>query len=124
MQRKIEFYSLDMIISVGYRVNSKRCIVKNLYQTFDRKELYPTLESKAAHLLYLTIKDYPFVDGNKRIGSFLFVYFLDRNRALHKKTGEPKINDNALTALAFLIAASDPKEKAILIKIILNLLAD
>lgn len=108
------------------RVASKNVesIVRSLYQTFGRKELYPTLESKAAHLLYLTIKDHPFVDGNKRIGAFLFVYFLDKNRALHKKTGEPKINDNALTALAFLIAASDPKEKDILIKIILNLLAD
>lgn len=63
-------------------------------------------------------------DGNKRIGSFLFIYFLDRNRALHKKTGESKINDNALTALAFLIAASNPKEKDIFIKIIQNLLAD
>jgi len=99
-------------------------IVRNLYQTFDGKELYPTLEFKAAHLLYLTIKDHPFVDGNKRIGSFLFVCFLYRNRALHKKTDEPKINDNALTALAFLIATSNPKEKDILIKIILNLLAD
>ena len=97
-------------------------IVKNLYQTFDRKELYKTIEEKAAHLLYLTVKDHPFVDGNKRIGSFLFVYFLDKNNYLHRENGEKKINDNALVALALLIAESDPKEKDILIKIITNLI--
>jgi len=74
--------------------------------------------------LYLTIKDHPFSDGNKRIGSFLFVYFLDKNNYLYKKSGEKKINDNALTALALLIAESNPKEKDVLIKIIINLLND
>ncbi len=99
-------------------------IVKNLYQTFGGKELYKTLEEKAAHLLYFTIKDHPFFDGNKRTGSFLFVYFLDRNDYLYRKTGEKKINDNALTALALLIAESAPKDKEVLIKIITNLIAD
>ena len=79
-------------------------------------------EEKAAHLLYFVIKDHPFVDGNKRIGSFLFVYFLDKNNYLYKKNGEKKINDNALTALSLLTAVSDPKEKDKLIKIITNLL--
>jgi len=97
-------------------------ILGSIYQTFGKKELYPSLEEKAAHLLYFIIKDHPFVDGNKRIASFLFVYFLDRNDFLYRKTGEKKINDNALTALALLIAVSDPKEKDILIKIITNLL--
>ena len=96
----------------------------NIYQTFGKKELYPSLEEKAAHLLYFIIKDHPFVDGNKRIASFLFVYFLDKNNFLYRKTGEKKINDNALTALALLIAVSDPKEKDILIKIITNILND
>ena len=99
-------------------------VIKGIYQTFGRKELYPTIEDKAAHLLYFTIKDHPFTDGNKRIGSFLFVYFLDKNNYLYRPTGEKKINDNALTALSLLIAISDPKEKDILIKIITNLLSD
>ncbi len=97
-------------------------IIKNLYQTFDRKELYKTIEEKAAHLLYLTIKDHPFVDGNKRIASFLFIYFLDKNDYLYRKNGEKKINDNALVALALLVAESNPEEKDILIKIIINLI--
>ncbi len=98
-------------------------ILGNIYQTFDRKELYPSLEEKGAHLLYFIIKDHPFVDGNKRIASFLFVYYLDKNNFLYRKTGEKKINDNTLTALAILIAISDPSEKDKLIKIITNLLA-
>jgi len=97
-------------------------IVKNLYQTFDKKELYKTIEEKAAHLLYLVIKDHPFVDGNKRIAAFLFVYFLDKNDYLYRKNGEKKINDNALVALALLVAVSHYKEKDILIKIIINLI--
>jgi len=93
---------------VSYKFES---IAKNLYQTFGGKELYKSIEAKAAHLLYLTIKDHPFTDGNKRVGSFLFVYFLDRNNYLYRRSGEKKINDNALTALALLIAESNPKEK-------------
>ncbi|MBI5023265.1 MAG: virulence protein RhuM/Fic/DOC family protein [Candidatus Magasanikbacteria bacterium] len=97
-------------------------IVKNLCQTFGGKELYATLEEKAAHLLYFTVKDHSFSDGNKRIGSFLFVYFLDKNNCLYKESGEKKINDNTLVALALLIAESDPKEKNVLIKIVMNLI--
>ncbi|HAJ44895.1 hypothetical protein A3K33_02535 [Candidatus Azambacteria bacterium RIFOXYC1_FULL_41_20] len=99
-----------------------RAVLDNIYQTFNGKELYSSLEEKAAHFLYFTIKDHPFVDGNKRIGAFLFIYFLDRNNCLYHKSGEKKINDNALTALALLVAASDPKEKEKLVKIITNLL--
>ena len=97
-------------------------IVGNLYQTFDKKELYFSIEEKAAHLLYFIIKDHPLVDGNKRTGAFLFVYFLDRNNYLYKESGERKINDNALTALALLIAVSDRQEKDKLVKIVTNLL--
>ncbi|OGZ85426.1 MAG: hypothetical protein A2599_02285 [Candidatus Staskawiczbacteria bacterium RIFOXYD1_FULL_39_28] len=93
-----------------------------IYQTFEKKELYPSIEEKAAHLLYFIIKDQPFIDGNKRTASFLFVYFLDKNKYLYRETGEKKINDNALTALALLIAVSDPREKDKLIKIVTNLL--
>jgi len=98
-------------------------IIGNIYQTFSGKELYPSLEEKVANLLYFIIKDHPFIDGNKRIASFLFVYYLDKNNFLYRKTGEKKINDNALAALALLIAVSDPKEKDKLIKIITNLIA-
>ncbi len=98
-------------------------ILGNIYQTFDRKELYPSLEEKSAHLLYFIIKDHPFVDGNKRIASFLFVYYLDKNDFLYRSTGEKKINNNTLTALAILIAISNPSEKDKLIKVITNLLA-
>jgi death-on-curing family protein len=98
-------------------------ILGSVYQTFGAKELYLSIEEKAAHLLYFIIKDHPFTDGNKRIGSFLFIYFLNKNNYLYKKSGEKKINDNALTALALLIAISDPKEKEKMIKIITNLLS-
>jgi prophage maintenance system killer protein/DNA-binding CsgD family transcriptional regulator len=99
-------------------------IIRGLYQTFAKKELYPVVEDKAAHLLYLIIKDHPFLDGNKRTASFLFVYFLDKSNCLFKKSGERKINDNALTALALLVAESDPKEKEVMIKIIKNLIIE
>lgn len=97
-------------------------IIRNLYQTFSGNELYASTEEKAAHLLYLTIKDHPFVDGNKRIASLLFIYFLEKNHYLYKITGERKINDNALVALSLLIALSEPKEKEVMIKIVTNLL--
>lgn len=99
-------------------------IIKGLYQTFAKKELYPTIEDKASHLLYLIIKDHPFFDGNKRSAAFLFVYFLDKTDYLFKKSGERKINDNALVALALLIAESNPKEKEMMIKITKNLIAE
>ncbi|MBI5306026.1 virulence protein RhuM/Fic/DOC family protein [Candidatus Wolfebacteria bacterium] len=99
-------------------------IINGLYQTFGKKELYPTIKDKASHLLYLTIKDHPFSDGNKRTAAFLFIYFLDKTNYLFKKSGERKINDNALVALALLIAESDPKDKEVMVKIIKNLIAD
>lgn len=108
----------------GKEINNKlKDILGNIYQTFGKKELYPSLEEKAAHLLYFIIKDHPFIDGNKRIASFLFIYFLDKNNFLYRHNGEKKINDNALTALALLIAISNPKDKEILIKITTNLIS-
>ncbi|MCK6463046.1 MAG: virulence protein RhuM/Fic/DOC family protein [Candidatus Pacebacteria bacterium] len=99
-------------------------IVRGLYQTFSGKELYPSIEDKASHLLYFVIKDHPFSDGNKRSAAFLFVYFLDKVNYLFKKSGERKINDNALVALSLLIAESQPKEKETMIKIIKNLISE
>jgi len=97
-------------------------ILHSIDQTFGGKELYPGIEEKAAHLLYFIIKDHPFVDGNKRIGSFLFIVFLHKNKYLLKSTGDAKINDNTLVAIALLIAESKPKEKEIMIALITNLL--
>lgn len=99
-------------------------VIGNIYQSFGKQELYHSIEEKAANLLYLIIKDHPFSDGNKRIASFLFVIFLVRNSYLLKKNGEKKINDNALVAMALLIAESNPKQKDILIKLVMNFLAE
>ncbi len=98
-------------------------VMGNIYQTFDRDELYPNIESKAAHLLYFIIKDHPFFDGNKRIASLLFIVFLAKNNYLLDVKGERKFNDNALVALALLVAESDPKQKEIMILLIMNLIA-
>jgi len=107
----------------GQEISKKfESIIRNLYQTFGKKELYKTIEEKAAHLLYLIIKDHPFADGNKKIAAFLFVYFLYKNKYLYKKNGEKKINDNTLVALVLLIAVSHSEEKDTMIKIIANLL--
>ncbi len=99
-------------------------ILGSISQTFEGKELYESIEEKAAHLLYFTIKDHPYMDGNKRIGSILFIYFLRVNGHLTKKNGEPKINDNAMVALALLIAVSNPVEKENIIKLIINLIKE
>lgn len=109
----------------GREVNNKfKSIIGTIYQTFDKKELYQTIEEKAANLLYLIIKDHPFLDGNKRIAIFLFIYFLEKNNYLFKKSSEPKIIDTTLVALALLIATSNANEKNIMINIITNLLKD
>ncbi len=97
-------------------------ILKGIYQSFGGQEVYPSLEIKAAHLLYFIIKDHPFSDGNKRIGSFLFVLFLERNKILYRKDGDKKINDNTLVALALLIAESDPQEKETMVALVTNLI--
>jgi len=94
-------------------------ILGNIVQTFDTHELYPNVEEKAAHLLYFVIKDHPFTDGNKRIGAFLFLIFLQDNNLLEQSG----INDNGLVALALLIAESGPQQKNLMIKLIMNLLA-
>ncbi len=96
--------------------------VKTIYQTFGNKELYPSIEEKAANLLYFTIKNHSFIDGNKRIAAAIFLWFLDKNKILYKSTGEKRIADNALVALCLMIAESNPKEKEIMAKVIVNLI--
>jgi hypothetical protein len=91
-------------------------------QTFDGKDLYPSLEEKAAQLLYGLIKNHPFVDGNKRIGAALFLWFLEKNRALYREDGGKRIADNALVAMTLLIAESRPSDKDILTRVVVNLI--
>jgi len=106
------------------RENSFNGIIRNIYQTFGGVDLLPTIEEKAANLFYYIVKDHPFVDGNKRIGAFLFVLFLSKNNYLYNTEGELKINSNALVSLALLIAHSNPKEKDLIIKLITNLISE
>ncbi|MGE6995359.1 RhuM family protein [Pseudomonas sp. NPDC047961] len=98
-------------------------LLGNLDQTAFGEPAYPTLESKAAHLLYFVVKNHPFTDGNKRSGAFLFVDFLHRNGRLLNTRGEPVINDTGLAALTLLVAESDPRQKDTLIRLIMNMLA-
>jgi len=93
-----------------------------IYQTFGGRELYPSIEEKAAHLLYFVVKNHSFVDGNKRIAAFLFVWFLDGNRILYRSDGTKRLADNALVALTLLIAESKPSDKDILIKVLVNMI--
>ncbi|MER2541329.1 MAG: virulence protein RhuM/Fic/DOC family protein [Azonexus sp.] len=97
-------------------------ILGNILQSFGGEYLYPSIEEQAAHLLYFLIKNHPFSDGNKRIGAFLFIWFLQRNRYHLKSDGELKINDNALAAIALLVAQSDPAQKQLMIHLIMNLI--
>lgn len=91
-------------------------------QSFGDEYLYSSIEAQAAHLLYFIIKSHPFTDGNKRIGAFMFIWFLQCNQHHLKKSGELKINDNALAAIALLVAQSDPKQKELMIHLIMNLI--
>jgi prophage maintenance system killer protein len=96
-------------------------LLGNLDQSVFGDPAYPTIESKAAHLLYFVVKNHPFTDGNKRIGSFLFVDFLNRNGRLFRN-GEVVINDVGLAALALLVAESAPKDKDVMIRLVMHML--
>lgn len=102
--------------------NSFKSSLDNIYLTFQKKELYPGAENKAAHLLYFVVKNHSFTDGNKRIAAFLFILFLERNDLLYSKDGSKKMEDNTLVALTLMIAESKPAEKEMMIKVILNLM--
>ena len=96
-------------------------IIDSIYQSVFGEEAYPSIEEKAANLLYFMIKDHPFVDGCKRIAATTFLYFLDKNRILYKNN-EKILSDSTLVALTLLIAESKPKEKEIMIDIVMNFL--
>ena len=106
------------------RADSLAAIFGNLDQSVFGEPAYPTIESKAAHLLYFVVKNHPFTDGNKRSGAFLFVDFLHRNNRLLYENGQTVINETGLAALTLLVAESDPKQKDTLIKLIMNLLSE
>ena len=93
-----------------------------IYQTFDNSDLYPSLEEKAAHLLYFIVKNHSFSDGNKRIAAGLFIYFLDMNQKLYNELGNKRIGDNALVAITIMIAESKSEEKDMMIKLVVNLI--
>ena len=99
-------------------------ILGAIEQTFDGQPLYPSAQTRAAHLLYFVIKDHPFGDGNKRIGTLLFLEYLRRNGLLMLTDGSPRLADNAMVALALLIAESEPAQKDLMIRLVLNLLGD
>ena len=102
--------------------DSFKSSISTIYQTFDGVDLYPSIEEKAANLLYFIVKNHSFTDGNKRIAAFLFLYFLERNNLLFTKNGEKRIADNALVALTLMIAVSKPEEKETITKVIVNLI--
>ncbi|MBX4205175.1 MAG: Fic family protein [Candidatus Doudnabacteria bacterium] len=100
--------------------NKLRNILNRIRQHLDGVDAYPSTEEKAAHLFYFMITDKPFVDGNKRIASLVFILFLIENHLLYNRKGERRINDSALAALALLVAESKPSQKDIMIKLIVN----
>ena len=97
--------------------------IGNIYQSFAGQEIYPTLEEKAANLLYFVTKNHSFWDGNKRIAATMFLYFLDRNGILYDETGEKLLDDHTLVALTIMIAESRPEEKEMMISVIMNCIA-
>ena len=93
-------------------------VVATIYQSFAGQDLYPTLEEKAANLLYLVVKDHPLADGNKRSAAALFVEFLDRNAALYQADGAARVSNNALAAITLMVAMSSPQEKDLMVALI------
>ncbi len=106
------------------RADQLHGILGAIEQTFGGQPLYPTVQARAAHLLYFVIKDHPFSDGNKRIGTLLFLEYLRRNSMLTLTDGRPRLADNAMVALALLVAESEPAQKDLMIRLVLNLLED
>lgn len=102
--------------------HSFKSSISTIYQTFNGQELYPSIEEKAANLLYFITKNHSFSDGNKRIAAFLFLYFLERNGILFDENGNKRIADNTLVALTLMIAVSKPDEKDTMTKVVVNLI--
>lgn len=104
------------------RDKSFKSSIASIYQTFDGKDLYPSIDEKAANLLYFIVKNHSFVDGNKRIAASIFLWFLEKNGILYKEDGSKRIADNALVALTLLIAESAPAEREVIVTLVVNLI--
>ena len=102
--------------------DSFKSSIGQIYQTFGGEELYPSVEEKAAMLLYLVTKNHSFSDGNKRIAATLFLWFLNNNRILYREDGTKRLADNTLVALTLMIAESKPEEKDVMVKVVVNLI--
>ena len=130
--RKIEYNKCDQIINkLRFKEDSSlfaierdrglEAIIGNIYQSFDGQDIYRSIEEKGANFLYLIVKNHVFTDGNKRIAATLFIYFLNYYDILYKN-GEQTIDNNTLAALTLLIAESNPKEKDVIIDLVMNFL--
>ena len=102
--------------------DSFKSSIGQIYQTFDGDELYPSVEEKAAMLLYLVTKNHSFSDGNKRIAATLFLWFLNNNKILYNSDGSKRIADSTLVALTLMIAESKTEEKDVMVKVVVNLI--
>ena len=102
--------------------DSFKSSIGQIYQTFDGEELYPSVEEKAAMLLYLVTKNHSFSDGNKRIAATLFLWFLNNNKILYNSDGSKRIADSTLVALTLMIAESKTEEKDVMVKVVVNLI--
>jgi len=100
--------------------DSFKSSISTINQTFDGKELYPSVEEKAAHLLYFVVKNHSFTDGNKRIAAWLFVWYLAKNNYLLNSKGNPKVANNALATITLMVALSKPEEKELMVLVIVN----
>ncbi len=118
---KLKFNS-DSDLFALERNEGLKGIIGNIYQSFDGNDLYPTVQEKAANFLYLVTKNHTFIDGNKRIAATLFIYFLEFYNILYTENGQV-IDNNTLVAVTILIAQSNPKEKDILIDLVMNFLS-
>ncbi len=118
---KLRLHEESAIFAIE-RNNGLAAIIGNVYQTFDNNEVYQSIEEKTANFLYMIVKDHVFIDGNKRIAATLFIYFLNYYDILYKDSKQV-IDNNTLTALTLLIAESNPKEKEVIIDLIMNFLS-
>ncbi|GHT30730.1 cytochrome c [Bacteroidia bacterium] len=117
---KSKFDSSDLF--ANEKDQSFKSSINTIYQTFDGKDLYPSIEEKAAMLLYLVTKNHSFSDGNKRIAAFLFLWFLEKNGILYKPNGLRLIENNTMVALTLMIAESRTEEKDVIVKVVVNLI--
>lgn len=117
---KLKFNNNSKLFALE-RNEGLKAIIGAIYQSFDNKDVYKTVEEKAANFLYLIVKNHTFIDGNKRIGATLFIYFLNSYSILYKN-GKQVIDNNTLASLTILIAESNPKEKQIIVDLIMNFL--